>query len=250
MAKLSNLTHRLNFLVSCIERPQLFQIRKNGGIPDAFIKLDQPWLHELNIATVLDIGANIGQFSSTISAVFPKAKIYSFEPLPDCFQELQNRMVNCRNFTAINVGLGDESGSLKFERNDFSLSSSFLKMTDIHKKAFPETQHSQSVEVKVEKLDNIAKTLSITDPLLIKIDVQGYEDKVLKGGEETIKRARLVISETSFESLYEGQPLFNEIYHKFIELGFTYAGSFEQLCNPCNGRILQADSIFINSYYK
>ncbi|NJL10299.1 MAG: FkbM family methyltransferase, partial [Calothrix sp. SM1_7_51] len=232
MTRKSNFIERLNFLVSCIERPQLFKIRKTGGIPDTFIKLDQPWLHEINIATILDIGANIGQFSSTISSVFPQANIYAFEPLPDCFQELQARMSNCKNFTAINVALGDNSGILKFERNNFSLSSSFLKMTDIHKTAFPETQQSQSVEVKVEKLDDIVKNLYIVDPVIIKIDVQGYEDKVLKGGEETIKRAKLVISETSFESLYEGQPLFDDIYRKFIDLGFQYAGSFEQLCNP------------------
>lgn len=249
MSFLTKFTRRLNTLAHYIENPQLFKVRQSGGIVDIFPKLDQPWLHTLNIGTILDIGANTGQFASTINVIFPNAKIYAFEPLPDCFEQLQMHMAGCKNFTAFNIGLGDQSGSLKFEKHDSSLSSSFLKMTDIHKTAFPHTQNSQSIEVKIEKLDNVAKNLSIIDPLLIKIDVQGYEDKVLRGGEQTIKRARLVISETSFESLYEGQPLFDDIYRTFINLGFSYAGSFEQLFNPLDGRILQADSIFINCNY-
>lgn len=42
MAKLNNFINRFSFLLNCIEKPELFKIRKNGGIPDTFIKLDKP----------------------------------------------------------------------------------------------------------------------------------------------------------------------------------------------------------------
>ncbi|NJO65558.1 MAG: FkbM family methyltransferase [Richelia sp. RM2_1_2] len=79
------------------------------------------------------------------------------------------------------------------------------------------------------------------------MDTQGYEDKVLSGGEKIIKSANVIIIETSFVKLYENQPLFNDIYSKLIEWGFSYAGSLEQLVSPHTGKILQADSLFIKN---
>ncbi|MEQ9007495.1 MAG: FkbM family methyltransferase, partial [Ekhidna sp.] len=71
------------------------------------------------------------------------------------------------------------------------------------------------------------------------------EEHVLRGGENTIKQATVIIIETSFEELYEGQPLFNDIYSWLRQWGFTYKGSLSQLLNPQNGEVLQADSIFV-----
>lgn len=245
MPFLTNFTRRLNTAASYIENPQLFDIRQRGGVPNTFLQLNQPWLHALDIATILDIGANVGQFSTVINTIFPKANIYAFEPLPDCFQKLKLRMAGCEKFTGLNFGLGDQSGSLMFERNAYSPSSSFLEIADAHKEAFPKTRNTETVEVKIERLDTLVKDLFITSPLLVKIDVQGYEYQVLCGGEQTIKNARLVITETSFVSLYKNQRLFDDVYRILTNWGFVYAGSVDQLYNPKDGQILQADSIFI-----
>jgi hypothetical protein len=59
-----------------------------------------------------------------------------------------------------------------------------------------------------------------------------------------IRRAKL-ITETSFETLYEGQPLFDNIYQKVVSWGFRYQGTLHQIDNPKDGSVLQADSIFI-----
>lgn len=234
----------LHAVARYIERPSLIGVRRRGGMPILAQSLDQPWIHRLKLRTVLDIGANTGQFAITIKSVLPEAHVYAFEPLPECFAQLQLRLKDMREFTAFNLALGADTGTIAFERNNFTPSSSILKMSAAHKAAFPETRGSQPVNVKIECLDNVAEQLSIADGLLVKIDVQGYEDRVLRGGEQTIKRARLVIVETSFEPLYEGQPLFDDIYRLMVDWGFTYSGSLDQLCSPRDGRILQADSIF------
>ncbi|MEQ8999701.1 MAG: FkbM family methyltransferase [Coleofasciculus sp. B1-GNL1-01] len=247
MTLLPKLARRLQILAYIIEKPKLLALVLQGGSVNKFISLDQPWLHELKIETVLDIGAHAGISAVTIHSLFPKAQIYSFEPLPICFQQLQMRMAGVNNFKGFNIALGDCLSNLPLDCNSFTPSSSFLKMTDLHKTEFPYTRHSQPLSVKVERLDTIAEQIPIIDPLWIKIDVQGYEEKVLRGGEKTIQRAKLIIVETSFKKLYEGQPLFDNIYNHLIKLGFDYFGSLDQLRSRKNGQVLQEDSIFMKN---
>jgi Methyltransferase FkbM domain len=89
--------------------------------------------------------------------------------------------------------------------------------------------------------------LDLAENILIKIDVQGFEDRVIAGGLKTIQMAKLLIVETSFESLYDDQPLFDTIYEMLKRMGLTYHGNFNQFLNPIDGNILQADGIFIKS---
>ncbi|MEQ8464851.1 FkbM family methyltransferase [Coleofasciculus sp. E1-EBD-02] len=240
---------RLHSLVNYLANPRLLNLRLRGGSTTAmlYLSLNKTWLHSLQIATIFDIGAHTGQFSIAINALFPNARIYSFEPLPDCFNKLQKRMENKRNFDGFNFAIGDQSHEVELKCSSFTASSSFLKMTDVHKAAFPHTRKNVPLKVKVESLDSIVakEKISIIEPCLIKIDVQGYEEYVLRGGENTIKQATVIIIETSFEELYQGQPLFNDIYSWLRQWGFTYKGSLSQLLNPQNGEVLQADSVFV-----
>ncbi len=59
-----------------------------------------------------------------------------------------------------------------------------------------------------------------------------------------VARAKIIIIEVSFQSLYEGGPLFDDVYRLLKERGFTYNGNFEQLLSLKDGRVLQADAIF------
>jgi hypothetical protein len=99
----------------------------------------------------------------------------------------------------------------------------------------------------MERLDALAPALALSPPLLIKIDVQGYEDRVLRGGEETVKRAQVLIVETSFQRLYEEQALFEDVFRLLSGWGFRYAGALDQLLNPRSGEALQQDSIFVKA---
>jgi hypothetical protein len=118
-------------------------------------------------------------------------------------------------------------------------------MTTVLPGEYPEMAATKPVTVKIDRLDAVAAGLPIVEPLLVKIDVQGYEDRVLKGGLETIQRASLLVIETSFEPLYQGQPLFGDIYSMLVDRGFRYAGSLDQLSHARDGRPLQEDSIFV-----
>lgn len=202
------------------------------------------WLRNIGFKTVLDIGANTGQFVTSMHEIFPDATIYSFEPLADCYKQLIANFGNLPNFHAFNLALGNQTGQVEINRNEFSPSSSFLPMVELHKEAFPYTRKSVIQQVNIAKLDLIAEDLKLEKPLLIKIDVQGFEKEVLAGGQKTISQADIIIIEISLECLYEGQPFFHEIYQELINLGFEYGGNFYQLLNSSDGGILQVDAIF------
>jgi len=205
------------------------------------------WLRKMEIKTILDIGANSGQFAKRIHEIFPEAKLYSFEPIRDCYEDLVNNFEGVQQFHAFNLALGNETGEVEMHRSEYSPSSSLRPMAELHKTSFPFTKNEISETIKVVKLDNVASQIEIKTPLLIKIDVQGFEDKVIEGGRETFSKADIVITELSVEELYEGQKLFDGIYNMLKGLGFKYRGNYEQLHHPDDGRVLQMDGIFIRN---
>jgi len=154
-------------------------------------------------------------------------------------------MKGVKTFTPFKIALGDVDGQSEFRRNEFSPSSSMLPMASLHKRSFPITEQEIVEPVAIRRLDNIVRDLVLPDDILVKMDVQGYEDKVISGGQSLFSRAKVAIVETSFFVLYDGQPLFDEIYALFRAMGFRYMGNFDQLKSPLDGTILQADAIFM-----
>jgi FkbM family methyltransferase len=244
MSLISNIVKKIDSSIKYIENPDLWYLRNNNGILELYEKISHPWLKNMGVKTIFDIGANIGQSTVTFARVFPNAKIYAFEPIPSCYQELEAKFIHNENVSTINIGIGAEKGELNLELSNHSPSSSFLKMCDRHVEAFEDTAISQNINLPVDTLDNIANNFLLQEPILAKIDVQGFEDKVIHGGKETIQRCQVVILETSFEALYEGQPLFHDIYNLMIDMGFKYSGSMGQLVDPKTKQCLQSDSLF------
>lgn len=203
------------------------------------------FLASLNIKTVLDIGANEGQFARRVRRILPAARIYSFEPLPEVFRTLAALKARDSNFEAINLGISDQAGEVDFEVNDFSPSSSVLPVAEMAREAFPYTAHTRKTRVNLTTLDSWVRQHTLQEPLLVKMDVQGLEDRVIRGGPATLARSAAVISEVSFAGMYEGQALFDDVYARLRALGFRCAGMVEPLYHPGTGEILQADAIFL-----
>jgi len=201
------------------------------------------WWQSLAIRTVLDIGANEGQFAGQIGEILPEARIYAFEPLAEPFAKLS---ATARpNLRAFRYAIGETNGTIGMHKNEYSPSSSLLTMTDLHRQSFPGTSIERPEEVEMKTLDDIAAQLALEPNILVKMDVQGYEGKVIAGGREILAKTKIVIVETSFETLYEGQPLFDDIYRILTGMGFRYIGSMGQLKSVQDGRVLQADSMFL-----
>jgi FkbM family methyltransferase len=202
------------------------------------------------IRTIFDIGANAGQFARFIAPRFPQARIYCFEPLRRPFAKLvawaetQNERV-----VPFNCALGDAEGWLQMrEHVDHDYSSSFLEATELSHSYFPESRHEAMTSVRMLSLDNAARefNLRLETEILIKMDVQGFEDRVIRGGEETVRQAIACLLEIGLEELYFKQATFSQLLELLGRLGFRYAGNFQQ-SNAKDGHIRFVDALFFNS---
>jgi len=197
--------------------------------------------------TIIDVGANEGQFSSLARAAFPKARIIAFEPIPHCFATLQRSFQRDKNFEAYNVALGCKSQIREFHVNEFTATSSFLPLYSANTHEFSETGPEQIIPVTEKSFEELFQLDTIEKPYLLKIDVQGYELEVLKHNEALLGSAHTVLIETSYINIYIGQPLFAEVFMFLHKRGFLFSGNFEQLRGLGSGVIIQADAIFKNS---
>ena len=208
----------------------------------------QPWkqLLRYNPATILDIGANDGHSARVFRELMPDVTIFSFEPLADCFAQVSAELEASPPGKAFHCALGDTDETTVIHRNDYSPSSSLLPMDSLHREEFPNTAKASEETIRVRRLDDLIPELSITSPLVAKIDVQGFEDRVIRGGRQTLKQAAAIVVELSSYPLYTGQPSFADVHDQLAELGFVFRGTIDQMLSPKDGRILQFDGLFEN----
>lgn len=205
------------------------------------------YVASLDIRTVIDVGAHTGEFARMIKTILPNAALFCFEPLREEFARLQQQMPDGAGFKAFNYALGERNETVEIHRSSYAQSSSLLPMAELHKEAFPLSAGHTTETVEVKKLDDVLKDFELQPEIAIKIDVQGFEDKVIAGGPETIGKAKAIIIEVSFRELYEGQPLFDKIFALLNEKGFKFMGNLYQLLSPIDGAPLQADALFVRT---
>ena len=245
---LTRFGRRVHKLTQMLQDPKLFRLHRLGVGPETYTRYNRPWFHRLDIQTIFDVGANSGQFSRMMAAVRPNAKIHAMEPLPDCYEKLAGLAREGLQVTAHRTAVGARTGMIEMHRNVYPDSSSIRVMKDIHREQFPFTAGiDQALQAPITTLDEIGSRTSIVDNVFVKVDVQGYEDEVLRGGREIVSRAKAVVLEVSFVPLYEHAPTFDEIYSTMKSYGHTFAGCLDQLVGPLDGAILQGDALFLRA---
>lgn len=248
--RVRDLTQKVwKYALGAVERPQhiphfLSSILRGAHFGNLLI-LDRRWVKQAGIRTVIDIGAHTGEFSSAIMAVLPGATVYAFEPLPDCFDQLATKFERYPHFRAFQVALGERRGEVDFWRSSFSKSSSVLPMAMLHRTTFPWSAICSPIKTRVETLDSYLSEMDLASKVFMKIDVQGYEDRVIKGAAVALKQVDYVLVEVSFCPLYDGQAGFDRICQLLRRCGFSYAGSLDQLLSPVDDTVLQADALFL-----
>jgi FkbM family methyltransferase len=204
-------------------------------------------IRRLPIRTVIDVGANSGQFAKYARSMFPKAHLYCFEPLPKPFEQLQQWASSQQDVTLFNLALGDLEGmGTMFHHVEHNTSSSLLATTELNEALYPFTKKQNEISVTLSTLD---KTLegaakSLSPEILIKLDVQGYEERVISGGSRTFMQAKACIVEVNLDGLYSGQADFKRLVLMLYELGFRYAGNLDQHFDE-DGHVIFLDAGFI-----
>ena len=165
---------------------------------------------DTNPETIIDVGSNKGQFIMLIEQLFPDKIIYSFEPLVEPL-EIQKRFFSYKkNIFFYNFALGSNPSTKEFFITERMDSSSFFKINientnNIHYKI----KNQRNIQIRT--LDEIMIDQEIIQPILIKIDVQGFELEVLKGAEKILEKTNYLLVEVSEKEMYQHQPIQDEI---------------------------------------
>jgi FkbM family methyltransferase len=194
--------------------------------------------------TVIDVGANVGQFAVASAKLFSGVTVHSFEPNPACVDTLRGNVKSLSNIAVYPLALGEKPGEVDFNVNSHSHSSSVLSLSEHHKEAFPEAREVGSVKVKMTTLDEVLGSSALPAPVLLKLDVQGYEAQVLKGAPQLLRRVDFVIIEVSFKPMYRGETLFIDLVQLVETFGFRFLRPVGWLTDPHTGEILQMDALF------
>lgn len=213
-------------------------------------KVDFAGLDRLGINTIIDIGANRGQFARKAKSIFKEATFVCFEPVPSAFGELEQwaKSEGEGRVFAYNVALGEKREQKEmFFHEEHNDSSSMLQTTKGYEGEYPFVKNQKSVKVEQYPLDRAIKELVKKDSqkeVLVKMDVQGYENLVIEGGRQTLSGAKACIIEIVNDKFYRGQPDFKKIFLLMDSLGFVYHGNFEQVKDHKDGHIVYFDAIF------
>ena len=194
--------------------------------------------------TIIDAGANIGQFAVAAAKLFPECVVHSYEPVPECYMKLQKASAVLSNITTSSLALGDTTGELEIIVNSHMHSSSVLPLSNDHREAFPNAQETRIIRVAAGTLDGEYQDRDIARPALLKLDVQGYEDRVLKGARRMLPRIDYLVVEMSFRPLYRGEQTFRKMLELLNGLSFEFLQPVGFLQDPRSRRYLQMDGLF------
>jgi FkbM family methyltransferase len=145
----------------------------------------------LKIATVFDVGANVGDYTAATSVLFPEATTYAFEPVPQTYEALLRRFAGTANAKTFNYGLSDRDASV-----DFSVRPDDLSNSTSHPEASRLLNPGVArIEVRCElrRSASAAEEIGVSGIDLLKIDTEGNDWFVLDGFREWLQAGRIKV---------------------------------------------------------
>jgi FkbM family methyltransferase len=206
-------------------------------------------LRHHGVSTVLDVGANAGQYARELRRFGYCGDIVSFEPLAGPWRELQRHAAADSRWTAVCCALGAESREVVINvAANAGVSSSVLPMLDRHVSSAPEARYIAQEKVAQHRLDDLAQEyVRPTDRVFLKLDVQGYEFQVLEGAKRLVDDVVGVQLELSLVPLYEGGLVCHDALNLLRARGFVLESLEPGFSDPSTGQLLQVDGIFFRN---
>jgi FkbM family methyltransferase len=202
------------------------------------------------VDTVLDVGANIGQFGDLLLDVGFDGTLVSFEAIPLVHQQLVRHASRASKswLVAPCAAIGSRRGQIDINLSANTVSSSVLPMREIHVASAPQSRYVGKTTVNIERLDELAaQFIAPKGTLLIKVDTQGYEMEVLRGATGLWPRTVALQLELSLVRLYEQAPSLLDMLAFTAETGFELFGIVPGFRDVNTGRMLQVDGFFVRT---
>lgn len=201
------------------------------------------------VETVIDVGANVGQFACGLRRAGYRGQIISIEPQREAHAVLVSEAAKdpLNNWQVLpRMALGESQATLDLHIAGNSWSTSLLPMLDAHVNALPSSREVRVEKIPVHRLDEAiqAAGLQTASSMLLKLDVQGYESQVLRGATGVLHATRAILTEMSLAPLYEGQVMWRELCDQIMSYGFDLFDIQPGFADPATGRLLQVDGLF------
>lgn len=198
----------------------------------SFIRLKKLGFNPKNI---IDIGAYEGNWATDIQRIFPEASILMIEGQDGKKPILLEKIKSLTNATLKIALLGAEVKDVKF--NIYESASS----------VFTEDNETNATEefLKLSLLDDVVKNTPFEMADLIKIDTQGYELEILKGGKNAFLNAQCVLLEVSLLGIYKDAPLVAEVIAYMKDNGFVLYDICSIMRRPFDKALFQSDFMFL-----
>jgi FkbM family methyltransferase len=203
-------------------------------------------LEHFKIDTILDVGANTGQFGLDLLQQGFGGEIHSVEPLPDANRALAAAASRYPKwFVLPPVAAGRDEREVEITVAGNSYSSSVLEMLDRHISAAPDSAPVGRITVQQKPLDALfGDVIAQPRQILLKIDTQGYEFPILEGAQRCLDKAALVLLELSLQPLYRDQMLWLDLIAHMRRWHFEPWSLWQEFCDPRSGQLLQVNGVF------
>jgi FkbM family methyltransferase len=172
--------------------------------------------------------------------------VASFEPLPDAYCALSSRLGGDPGWKGYPYGLGDSDESGHINTASDSVSSSVLEPSEALLEAAPRADVVNSVEADFRALDSIWDEIvgEAAIPLL-KLDVQGFEHRVLDGAARSLAQIDAIEIEMALFPLYESGSQIYDLLPRLHDLGFTAVGTRDGFVDPKTFYTLDIDVLLV-----
>ena len=193
---------------------------------------------------VIDVGANVGQFSLLARKEAPAARIIAFEPLKDAAARYRSLFRHDGSVLLHEYALGNERGMKDMHVSARRDSSSLLPIAAVQSEYFPGTEEVGREPVQVAPLTDFIKVDDLPSRALLKIDVQGFEYRVLQSAEPLLPRLAWIYAELSSVAFYEGLEPSVSIISYLDSRGYDLIARYNPSFGPA-GDVVQADYLFV-----
>ncbi len=205
---------------------------------------EHKYVLSLGFETIVDIGANKGQFALAARQYCPDAMVIAFEPLIKPAAIFNKVFSGDQAVRLHNVAISEEEGRLEMHVSKRDDSSSLLPIAQAQEDLYPGTEEVSILNVNVGPLRKYIASPELNGRALLKIDVQGYEYQVLIGCHDLINKFSYVYCEASFVELYSNQKLAKDVIEWMETNGFFLTGAYNFSYSKKNGQAIQADFLF------
>jgi FkbM family methyltransferase len=200
---------------------------------------------ELRVKTIIDIGANFGQFAQDLRRYRYEGPIVSFEPLTEAHTTLEALAKRDPQWRiGPKVALGCENGFAEINVARNLASSSLLPVRSRSLEAAADTASDARERVELRRLDDVADA-GWQAPFGLKLDTQGFELQVLRGAPKVLADTAVVLCEMSLTPLYDGGAEFLELFEFLEQRGFRCISLVQGFADHVRHELLQVDGIFV-----